>query len=81
MGQSAEQSTPGYVIHSVWTLVYATVYTWLRHSFGLDTGLWDSLHLAMSFIQSGQCSMGQSTPSYVIHSVWTMVYATVYTRV
>ena len=76
---SMGQSTPGYVTHSVWTVVYGTVYTWLCQSFSLDSGLWDSLHLAMSFIQSGQWSMGQSTPGYVIHSVWTVVYGTVYT--
>ena len=34
-------------------------------SFSLDGGLWDSLHLAMSFIQSGHWSTGQSAPGYV----------------
>ena len=58
---SMGQSTPGYVIHSVWTVVYGTVYTWLRHSFSLDTGLWDSRHTGLTFIQSGQWSMGQPT--------------------
>ena len=65
------QSTPGYVIYSVWTVVCVTAYTWLCHSFSLDGDLCDSLHLAKTYIQSGQWSMGQSAPGYVAGDRWT----------
>ena len=65
---SMRQSTPGYVIHSVWTVVYATVYTWLCHSFSLDTGLWDSLHTGLWHSFSLDSGLWDSLHTGLCHS-------------